>query len=199
MAQSAITVTPPNPTPPTNMATFLGTTPPTAPAQTAVDDGAAAALTLFAAQRASADPGNFPSVAHEAAGTEVVVATTYPPAYVGAPPHYPLAAVSVLGAYTTTPNQQHASSLTPATAPAFASLAVATAAAGAGTQLISAVGTNFTPGCRIWANNQERQTTFVSATSLTATVPKSPTAAVWPIEVKLGGVAVPSTRNFTWT
>lgn len=193
MAQSAITVTPPNPTPPTNFTTFLGTTPPTAPAQTTIDDGAAQAVTLFAANRASVDQANFPSVPHEAAGTEVVV--TAP----GSVAQSPTVAVSVLGAYTTTPNRDHASSMSPGSNPTNASIAPTTAAAGAGTQLITVTGTNFTPGCRIWVNNQERQTTFVNATTLTATVPKSPTAGTWPVEVKLGGVAVPSTRTFTWT
>jgi len=193
MAQSAITVTPPNPTPPTNMATFLGTTPPTAPAQTVVDDGAALAVTLFAANRASVDQANFPSLPHEAAGTEVIV--TAP----GSVAVAPTVSVSVLGAYTTEPNRQHASSLTPATASTVASITPTTAAAGAGTQLITVTGTGFTPNSRIWANNQERTTTYVSATSLTTTVPKSPTATTWPIDVKLGGVAAPSTRTFTWT
>jgi hypothetical protein len=193
MAQSAITVTPPSPTPPTNFTTFLGTTPPTAPAQTTIDDGAAGAVTLFAANRASVDQANFPSVAHEAAGTEVVV--TAP----GSVAQSPTVAVSVLGAYTTTPNRDHASSMSPAGNPTLASITPTTAVSGTGTQLLTVTGTGFTPGCRIWANNQERQTTYVSATSLTATVPKSPTAASWPVDVKLGGVPVASTRTFTWT
>ena len=67
-----------------------------------------------------------------------------------------------------------------ATNPAFASLAVATAAAApTGTQLISCVGTNFVPGCRIWVNNVERTTTYVSATSITATINKATVASVW--------------------
>jgi hypothetical protein len=194
MAQSAITVTPPSPTPPTNFTTFLGTTPPTAPAQTTIDDGTAGPLTAFATQRASADGANFPSVPHEAAGTEVVV--TAPGSVAAAP----TVAVSVLGSYTTNPNQQHASSMTPATAAALASITPTTAAkAASGTQLITCTGTNFTPTCRIWVNNQERTTTYVSATSLTATVPKSPDAGIWAVDVKQGGIAVPSTRNFTWT
>jgi len=141
----------------------------------------------------SADPANFPSVAHEAAGTEVVV--TAPGSVVTAP----TVAVSVLGSYTTEPNRTHASSMTPTTAAALASITPTTAVKGTGTQLITVTGTNFTPGSRIWVNNQERPTTFVSATSMTTTVPKSPDAGVWAVDVKQGGVAVPSTRNFTWT
>ena len=194
MAQSAITVTNPNPTPPTNFTTvFLGQTPPNAPAQTVIDDGVAGTLTTFGANRASVDNTNFPSVAHEAAGTEVVVVAP------GSRVEAPTVSMSVLGNYTISPNQQHASSLSPATNPALASITPTTAVSGAGTQLITCTGTAFTQGCRIWVNNQERPTTFVSATSLTATVNKSTGPGVWNVDVKLGGVAVPSTKQFTWT
>lgn len=104
MAQSAVTVTVTNPTPPTNFSTTLGTTPPTAPGQTTVDDGAAGPLTALAAQRASIDEANFPSKVPEGKGTEVVV--TAP----GSRPEAPTVSVSVLGAYTTKPNEDHASS-----------------------------------------------------------------------------------------
>ena len=195
MAQSAITVTPENPTPPTNFTTvFLGTTPPTSPAQTVIDDGVAGTLTVFGTNRASVDNANFPSVAHEAAGTEVVVVAP------GSRVEAPTVSMSVLGSYTISPNQQHASSLSPATNPALASITPTTAVSGpSGTQLITCTGTGFTQGCQIWVNNVQRTTTFVSATSLTATVNKSTGPGVWNVDVKLGGVAVPSTRTFTWT
>ena len=194
MAQSAITVTPENPTPPTNFTTvFLGTTPPTAPAQTVIDDGVAGTLTVFGTNRASVDNANFPSVAHEAAGTEVVVVAP------GSRVEAPTVSMSVLGSYTISPNQQHASSLSPATNPTLASLTPATAASGTGTQGLTVPGTGFVPGCRIWVNNQERSTTFISATSLSTTFNKSTGPGTWPVDVKLGGVAVPSTRTFTWT
>ena len=99
-------------------------------------------------------------------------------------------------------NQQHASSLTPVIAsnPTLTTLTPAfTAAGGTGTQGLTVTGTNFTPGCRIWVNNQERSTTYVSATSLSTTFNKSNAAGVWNVDVKLGGVAVPSTKQFTWT
>ena len=193
MAQSAITVTPTSPTPPTNFS-FLGTTPPTAPAQPAVDDGTAGTLTVFAAKTASSDNANFPSVDHEGKGTEVTVVAP------GSDADAPTVSFSDLGSYTSTPNQQHASSLSPATNPALASITPTTAVkAASGTQLITCTGTAFTPGCRIWVDNQERTTTFVSATSLTTTVNKNPNAGVWNVDVKIGGVAVPSTRTFTWT
>ena len=43
MAQNAFTVTPPNPTPPTNLS-YVGNTPPLDPAQPYVDDGIPAAI-----------------------------------------------------------------------------------------------------------------------------------------------------------
>jgi hypothetical protein len=193
--QSAITVTPPNPTPPTNFSTTLGQTPPNSPAQTVIDDGTAGTLTVFAANRASVDNANFPSVPAEGAGTEVTVVAA------GSRVEAPTVSMSDLGNYTTSPNQQHASSLTPAIGsnPTLASLTPATAASGSGTQGLTVTGTNFTPGCRIWVNNQERPTTFVSATSLSTTFPKSGSAGTWTVDVKLGGVAVPSSKTFTWT
>ena len=192
MAQSAITVTPENPTPPTNFS-FVGQTPPNAPAQLVVDDGTAGTLTVFAAKLASADNTNFPSIDHEGKGTEVVVVAP------GSRVEAPTVSFSDLGSYTISPNRDHASSLTPATSPTLASLTPATAASGSGTQGLTVTGTGFTPGCRIWVNNQERPTTFVSATSLSTTFNKSNAAGIWRVEVKLGGVAVPSAQNFTWT
>src|SRR6187549_2369363 len=115
MAQSAITVTVPNPTPPTNMS-FVGQTPPNAPTQAVADDGTAGTLTVFAAKTASSDNANFPSVDHEGKGTEVTVVAP------GSDPDAPTIAFSDLGSYTSTPNAQHASSLSPTTNPALASI-----------------------------------------------------------------------------
>jgi hypothetical protein len=245
MAQSALTVTPPSPTPPTNMS-FTGATPPNPPNYTKAtmadwydntkfdtapppyfDDGTAGSLVALAANTAALASGSgstaggtensYPgaaggvvpastSVPHEGAGTEVVVTTTYTTGAtnngggnVGISSAPPLQTVSVLGNYTINPNAQHASSLSPATNPAFASLTVGSAVSGAGTTLLTCTGTNFTPGCRIWVNNVEQTTTFVSATSITATINKKREAGTWPVDVKLGGVAVPATRTITWT
>jgi len=195
MAQSAITVTPENPTPPTNFG-FIGQTPPNAPTQAVFDDGTAGTLTVFATKVASADNANFPSVDHEGKGTEVTVVAP------GSRVEAPTVSFSDLGNYTTTPNAQHASSMSPVTNPTLTTLTPSTAVSAAtGTQGLTLTGTGFTQGCRIWVNNQERPTTFVSATSLSTTFPKSGSSAgaVWRVEVKLGGVAVPGTQNFTWT
>jgi len=253
MAQSALTVFPPSPTPPTNMA-CTGASPPNVPNYTKLsyagmeadpptnpppyfDDGAAGPLHTFAANTAALASGtgatsggtenSYPgtgngslgphfigavpaasSVAHEGAGTEVTVLApgnivhtyvvgtldtsrsastglTLPAPAVANPPN--------------NPNATHASSMSPVTNPTLASITPTTAVSGAGTQLITCTGTGFVPGCRIWVDNVERTTTFVSATSLTTTVAKKPNAGPWNVDVKLAGVAVPSTRVFTWT
>ena len=193
MAQSSITVTPPSPTPPTNMS-FVGQTPPNAPTQPVADDGTAGTLTVFATKTASADNANFPSIDHEGKGTEVTVVAP------GSRAEAPTISFSDLGNYTTNPNRDHASSLSPATAPTFASISPTTAAKGtSGTTTITVTGTGFVPGCRIWANNVEQTTTFVNSTTLTAAVKKSPDAGVWNVEVKLGGTPVGTAKTFTWT
>src|SRR6188508_2338540 len=163
MAQSAITVTPTSPTPPSNMS-FLGTTPPTAPAQPVADDGAAGTLTVFAAKTASSDNANFPSVEHEGKGTEVTVVAP------GSRAEAPTIAFSDLGSYTQYPNQQHASSLSPATNPTL-STAGPTTASGAGNATVTATGVGFTKQSVIWVNGIAYPTTFVSSTSLTASAP----------------------------
>jgi hypothetical protein len=193
MAQSAITVTPTNPTPPTNMS-FLGTTPPTAPAQPAVDDGTAGTLTVFAAKTASSDNTNFPSVDAEGKGTETTVVAP------GSRAEAPTIAFSDLGSYTSTPNAQHASSLSPTTNPALASISPTTAVSGpSGTTTVTATGTNFTKQSVIYANGVAMPTTFVSATSLTAPVTKKTSAGTWPITVVTGGVVTTAPQTFTWT
>ena len=145
---------------------------------------------------ASVDNTNFPSVASEGAGTEVTVVAAR---LAGRGPNR--VNVGPRRLHDLAPNQQHASSLTPVIAsnPTLTTLTPATAASGTGTQGLTVTGTNFTPGCRIWVNNQERSTTYVSATSLSTTFPKSGSAGTWTVDVKLGGVAVPSSKTFTWT
>jgi IPT/TIG domain len=196
MAQNALTVTPPNPTPPTNMS-FLGTTPPTAPAQPTADDGTAQTLVAFAAKTASVDNVLFPSVDAEGRGTEVVVTQTYPAGVVN--PNGPLQMVSCLGNYTSTPNAQHASSLSPATNPAISSLS-AGGASGTGTTALTVTGTNFTRQSVVHVSGVPQTTVFVSPTSLTvANAPKKPTAGTLPVTVVTGGVVTTAPSNWTFT
>jgi len=193
MAQSAITVTPPNPTPPTNMS-FVGQTPPNSPSQLAVDDGTAGTLTVFAAKTASADNANFPSVDHEGKGTEVTVVAP------GSRVEAPTIAFSDLGSYTQNPNQQHASSLSPATNPTLSSVTGASNVSGVGTTTLTATGVGFTKQSVIWVNGVSYPTTFVSSTSLTAAnVLKKTTAGTLPVVVVTGGVVTTASVNWTLT
>jgi hypothetical protein len=193
MAQSAITVTPPNPTPPTNMS-FVGQTPPNSPSQLVADDGTAGTLTVFAAKTASADNANFPSVDHEGKGTEVTVVAP------GSRVEAPTVSFSDLGAYTTTPNAQHASSLSPITNPTLSSVTGASNVSGVGTTTLTATGVGFTRQSQINVNGVTYPTTFVSSTSLTAAnVTKKTTAGTLPVFVVTGGAVQTATVNWTLT
>ena len=242
MAQSALTVTPPNPTPPTNMS-CTGATPPNPPNYTKntyidyapdtdfdtnpppfFDDGAAGALTAFAANTAAlasgsgatagGTEGTYPgadtapidtvnavgpvpastSVAHEAAGTESVYT---PP---GSLPHAPTQSVSVLGAYTATPNASHPSYLSGGTAPVISSLS-AGGVSGIGTTALTVTGTGFTRASEVYVDGIKQNTNYVSATSLTvANAPKKLTAGTRAVTVVNGVGGTPSnSSNWTFT
>jgi len=239
MAQSALTVTPPSPTPPTNMS-FTGATPPNPPNFTKntyadaadnnifntypppyFDDGTAGSLIVFAANTAAlasgtgatagGTEGSYPgaangvvpastSVAHEGAGTEVVVtATSTNPG-----PNGQLQMTSVLGAYTATPNASHASYLTGTAGVATPTTSVASGASnvsGAGTTLLTVTGTNFNRSSVVYVNGVAQTTNYVSATSLTVTnAPKRATAGTLPVTVVNGAGGTPSNAtNWTFT
>ena len=226
MTQSADTVTPPNPTPPTNFSS-TGTTAPNPPNYTKAtyadpvaspppfyDDGSAGTLTDIATNKAAlasgvgADgggtEGSYPvkggvvpastSVAAEGDGTETVV--TAP----GSRTECPTQSVSVLGSFTSSPNSQHASSLSPATNPALASIAPTSAASGAsGTDTITFTGTNFTKQSVVYADGVALATTYVSPTSLTAAVPKKTSAGTKTLNVLTGGAVVTVDKTLTYT
>lgn len=194
MAQNAITVFNPNPTPPTNFAAvFLGQTPPNAPTQTAVDDGTSSTITVFAAKRTSVDNSGYPSVDSEGLGTEVVV--TAP----GSRAECPTVAFSCLGNYTTTPNAQHASSLSPGPA-TITTLAPQNVASGAGTSALTVTGTNFTKQSQVYVGGVAQTTVFVSPTSLTvAAAPKKLTAGTVPVTVMTAGTVQTAATNWTFT
>jgi hypothetical protein len=211
MAQNALTVLNPNPTPPHNLSS-VGATPPFDPLQPQADDGYTPGTsypsgTAFAAKTAAAGSGT--SVDAEGKGTEVVFTQTYNPAV--ATPAGPLQTFSDLGNYTwlsptsagvttSTPNQQHASSLSPATNPALASISPTTAVSGAsGTDTITCTGTNFTRQSVVYANGVAQPTTYVSATSITAVVKKKTSAGAWPITVVTGGVVTTAAQTLTYS
>jgi hypothetical protein len=186
MAQSATTVTPDGPTPPTNYTGQAGMRPPTTGGLSPVDDGTAGSALVFAA------PSNG-GVAYEGAGTEVAV--TAP----GSRVECPTVAVSDLGNYTTTPNAQHASSLTGAAAPTVTGLAPASPVSGTGTLALTVTGTNFTRASQVYVGGVPQQTVFVSATSLTvAAAPKKATAGAVPVTVVNSGVSS-AASNWTFT
>src|SRR5215467_7399838 len=171
MAQNPLTVLNPNPTAPTNYS-CVGATPPHDPLQPQADDGSPGAGTVFAAKTAAAGSGT--SVDAEGKGTETVFTQSYPSTIYN--PAGPLQTFSDLGNYTwlsptaagvttSTPNQQHASSLSPATNPTLASISPTTAVSGAsGTDTITATGTAFTRQSVVYANGVAQPTTYVSAT-----------------------------------
>jgi IPT/TIG domain len=251
MAQDATTVTPPNPTPPTNFS-CVGATPPNPPNYTKTtmndkynwqstaagagssnpppfyDDGSAGALTAIAAKTAALASGSganaggnensYPgtgspaytspnnvgavpastSADGEGRGTESVNTYTYP-SYVYNP-NGALQSVSVLGNYTTQPNQQHASSLSPATNPTLSNISPTSTTSGVGTiSPLTATGVGFTKQSVIYVNGVAQVTTFVSSTSLTAVVTKKTSSGTWPVKVVTGGVVETAPQTLTFT
>lgn len=211
MAQSAVTVTPENPTPPTNLS-CVGATPPLDSAQAAVDDGwvsgtsdTQANRNVFAAKTAAAGSGT--SVDAEGKGAETSVTQTYSAAIynpsgalvmVGVGPALPAPAVGF--ASMPQPNQNHASTLSPATNPTLSSIAPTTAVHGAsGTDTITATGVGFTRQSVIMKDGVKVPTTFVSSTSLTAPVPKSAAAGTSSITVATGGVVTTAGQTLTYS
>ena len=199
MAQSALTVTPTNPTPPTNFS-FLGTTPPTSPAQAAVDDGTAASGLVFAAKLASADNANFPSLDAEGKGSEVAVTQTYSASVYN--PAGPLVTVSngpvqTAATIAAGPNATHASSLSPATNPTLTSITPTTSVHGTAAITMTATGGGFTRQSAIALAGVAQKTTYVSSTSLTCLATPPATAGSVAVVVLTGGVV--QTAAQTWT
>ena len=110
-----------------------------------------------------------------------------------------LAAPSV-GSGPIRPNQNHASSLSPATNPTFTSFTAGSSVSGVGTTTLSCVTVGATPQSVVWVNNVPQTTVFVSATSLTcAAVTKKTTAGNWDIKIVTGGVVETAPRVWTFT
>jgi hypothetical protein len=212
MAQNALTVTAPNPTPPTNLS-CVGATPPLDLAQAAADDGIPAytaslaslnenaggaggpSRIVFAAKTAAAGSGT--SVDAESKGLETAVTQTYSAA-IYAP--VPLVMVSAGANYTKAPNQDHASSLSPATNPTLTSLGTTTTASGTGNVSQTVTGVGFTRQSVIYVNGVAQATTFTSSTSLTAAaVTKKATAGTWAVTVVTGGVVTTLPQTWTFT
>jgi hypothetical protein len=86
-----------------------------------------------------------------------------------------------------------------ATNPALASISPTSTASGVGTQALTCTGTNFTKQSVIYVNGVAQATTFVSATSLTATVTKKTSSGTWPVTVITGGVVTTAAQTWTFT
>jgi hypothetical protein len=222
MAQNAQTVTNPNPTPPTNLV-FVGSTPPNplnydptcydnphgvnSGTPPYFDDGVTNAQygqsfnepslsrIVFAANHAALAVGGT-SVAHEGAGTEQLFTQTYS-ANVLAP--IPLTAVSAGAVYTTKPNQDHASSLSPATNPTLASIAPTSSVHGTAAVTMTATGVGFNKQSKIVIGGVPQATTFVSSTSLTCTATPGAAAGTTPVTVQTGGVVGTAPQTWTFT
>lgn len=173
------------------------------------------------------------SVAHEGAGTETLFTQTYntavmvpgsaatylgpsaqtpvwadgaaggPLRAVGCGPNNP--APSVLGG-PVSPNQSHASSLSPATNPTISAtpataLSPSTIASGTNTFALTVTGVGFTKQSVVYINGIPQTTVFVSSTSLTvAAALKKTTAGTLPVTVVTGGVVVTTNApNMTYT
>jgi hypothetical protein len=194
MTQSALTVTPENPTPPTNMS-FIGTTPPTDPAQAYFDDGAAGSQILFAAKVAAAGSGT--SVDAEGRGTETSYTVVPPPTAYDQP--VDTVSCGCGPAYSTTPNANHASYVGATTPTITGSPAPNNVASGAGTTAITITGTNFTPSSKVYIDGKLQNANYVSATSLTvANAPKLGAAGTRSVVVT-NGFNGPSSAASIWT
>lgn len=240
MAQSAATVTPPNPTPPTNLS-CTGSTPPNPPNYTKntyaevdnwgtgtnsfpppyFDDGTAGALNAYAAATsalasgsgatAGGTEGTYPgaaagavpassSAAHEEAGNVTTVTAAVP----NPSPAGQLVTVSDGPAVDTVAKREggqnalHASYLG-AGASTLTSVTGASNASGIGTTTLTATGTNFRRDSVINVNGIPQNTTYVSATTLTAgSVVKRTTAGTLPCTVTTGGITT-APQNWTLT
>lgn len=210
MAHNNLTVTNPNPTPPTNFVNTGATAPNPATFDPLCyadyqadsdfdtnpppyyDDGTAGSLAAFAAKKAALAVGGT-SVDHEGLGTEVVVTITTPN------PNAPLIMASCLGNYTSTPNASHASCLSSAVTPTITSLS-AGGVSGAGTTSLTVTGTNFNRSSVVYVNGIAQNTNYVSATSLTvATAPKKTSAGNLPVTVTTNSGVPTAATNWVFT
>lgn len=200
MAQSALTVTVANPSPPTNFS-FVGNTPPLDAGQAAVDDGTAGSLVVFAAKTAASSTAGSPGAGisndHEGLGTEVTVTA---PGSIAAAPTIAFSdgpVVNTQALRDAGPNARHVSNLSAAVTPTITSLS-AGGVSGAGTTLLTVTGTGFTRASVVAVNGINQTTNFVSATSLTVTnAPKKATAGNVPVTVSSaedGGVTTAPTN-----
>jgi hypothetical protein len=227
MAQNALTVTPENPTPPTNFGVGIanagkftpgppsvdyattvyndqfhpGVTNPTGPTPPGMSTSTLPPYLddgTAGALSAFAAPNS--GVASEGAGTEVIVTATSPnPNPIGQ-----LTTVSDLGSYTNLitggPNTQHASSLNAAGTSTITSVPAGGVHPSVPTTVsLTITGTNFRRDSVVNIGGVPQVTNYVSATSLTvANAQKLTAAGSTPVTVTTGGVTTAPT-NWTFT
>jgi hypothetical protein len=108
----------------------------------------------------------------------------------------PALAAPAVGNPPISPNQLHASSLSPATNPTISAtpataLSPSTIASGTNTFALTVTGVGFTPQSVVYINGIPQTTVYVSSTSLTvAAALKKATAGTFPVTVVTGGVVV---------
>jgi hypothetical protein len=182
-AASPVTVTVRNPTPPTNIACVTTGSPPVSPADAALFAGAGVpgSTTTLAAPTGGSGP------APEATGT--VVVDTKPGA----------TSITVMGAYTNTPNASHPSSQAPPVLPVITSLSPASTPGDGATVALVVNGTGFEEASVIHIGGVTEVTTFVSTTRLEALNAVAGTApGTIPVTVVTGGTAS-APVNWTFT
>jgi len=185
MAQSATTVTPDGPSPPTNFGGQVGMRPPTTAGLNPIDDGAAGSALVFAAPVSG--------TASEGAGSEVNVVAP------GSRAECPTIATSDLGNFTREPNGQHASTLSPSASASISGLVPASLVAGAGTNALAVNGAGFTRQSVVYVNGVAQVTAFISAVQLNvAAAPKKATAGTLPVTVVTDRVGT-APANWTFT
>jgi hypothetical protein len=207
MAQSALTVTAPNPTPPTNLS-FVGATPPLDPVQAVVDDGVttispasineppAPARNVFAVKTAAGGSGT--SVDAEGRGNETLFTQTY-----GGNIYAPIPLLmdgcgpALTQGTMPVPNQIAGSSLSPAVNPTLTTIAPTTSVHGTAAITMTATGVGFTRQSKIVIGGVPQATTFVSSTSLTCLATPPAAAGTPAVTVVTGGVV--TTAPQTWT
>ena len=199
---SGYTVTVANPTPPTNISYVACGTPPHftmtanpsgrgAPVYTDDLNLFAGAGTLAALTVISSPIGGGSGPTSEATGTVVIV--TAP----GSRTECPTQAISVQGAYTTTPNASHPSGAAPATLPAVTFITPAAPVGNGGTTDLVLTGTGFRPDSIVYVAGVPQVTQFVNTTSLHVNnAPKRTSAGNSAILVYTGGTP---TVGVNWT
>ena len=181
MAQSEVTATPPNPTPPTNLLCVFGGTPPSTADLPFTDDGAAGALNTVTA----------PTNGTPAEATGLIVTVTAP----GSRAECPTQMISTMGAYTSNPNADHASNKPPAVLPTITGLLPVAPVSGQGQVTLTVNGTGFQMDSQVAIAGVPQATQYNSPTQLIVpNATKRPTAGNLAITVVTNGTPTAATN-----